>query len=217
MNPVPNGVEVLLQYAKTRAARSSIDTESQTPPQLQEPSTQCIDVALRGSFFSIHIAVKYALGLDRPSSTSTGKFSKSIILISSTAGYRYLPSKPDYTASKFAIRGVFKCLRQSLPKISENGGVRLNLTAPFFLETPMTAPLLPQMKKAGIKMGKMGDLTDAVAILAADPTINGRAIAVTADGVKDLCDDSAGFEGGREIGELMKEGWLSIGPSATLS
>lgn len=81
----------------------------------------------------------------------------------------------------------------------------------------MTTRLLPQLEKAGVKLGKMEDLSHAVGILATEQTINGRAIAVTAEGLRDLCDDSAGFEGGREIGELMKEGWLVIGPSATLS
>lgn len=57
-----------------------------------------------------------------------------IVIISSLAGIRGLPSCPAYSASKAAVRFYGQALRGSLMKF----GVKVNVVCPGYIKTPMT-------------------------------------------------------------------------------
>lgn len=54
---------------------------------------------------------------------------KALILTASLAGYLELPGSPQYTASKFAVRGMMRSL--GLTNGGGKGGVRVNALAPW--------------------------------------------------------------------------------------
>lgn len=57
-----------------------------------------------------------------------------IVIISSLAGFRGLPSCPAYSASKAAVRVYGQALRGSLAKF----GIKVNVVCPGYIKTPMT-------------------------------------------------------------------------------
>lgn len=58
-----------------------------------------------------------------------------IVLVSSLAGFRGLPSSPAYSASKSAVRVYGEALRGNLAPL----GIEVNLICPGYIKTPMTA------------------------------------------------------------------------------
>lgn len=168
---------------------------------IQPPSSICLDINLLGSMYSVHLAVKYAMGLHHTSATKTTTTSKSIILIGSYAGYNFNPNKPDYTAAKWGVRGLLRCFRTDL---AQKHNIRMNMLAPCFIPTPMTHSRVPMLEKQGFRMGKLVDAVEVVWKMAVDTEMNGRAVTVGVDGTMDLGDDLGGNEG-------VSRGWRGLG------
>ncbi|CAI4212778.1 unnamed protein product [Parascedosporium putredinis] len=103
------------------------------------------DVNLTGAAYTVHLALfwlqKNEPGRDR-----------AILLIGSIAGLIPLVGSAQYTASKHAITGLFRCLRGT----SYRKGIRVNMLCPYFLE----------------------DVVDAGTRLVADDKIYGRGLVV---------------------------------------
>lgn len=57
-----------------------------------------------------------------------------IVLVSSLAGFRGLPSSPSYSASKSAVRVYGEALRGNLAGL----GIAVNVVCPGYIKTPMT-------------------------------------------------------------------------------
>jgi NAD(P)-dependent dehydrogenase (short-subunit alcohol dehydrogenase family) len=144
---------------------SSPDDLLERPEQIQSPSTLCLDVGLTGCMNSAYLGVKYAMGLN-----SKQHEDKCVILLGSLAGFSSIAQSPDYTAIKWGVRGVFRCLRESLPAM----GARANLLAPYFIETPMTSPFVGMLKSRGVRLAEMDMVMKAIARMAADPRMNGK-------------------------------------------
>ncbi len=147
-------------------------TPNDEPPSLDrdppEPSVKTMDVNLAGVFYTTKLALHY-FQLKGPSE-STDQGRKNIILISSLAGYVELPYLGDYQASKFGVRGLFKALRNNLGPM----GIRMNLVAPWFVQTPMTKDIGPMVEERGVELAKMETAVDAVVRCATDDSISGK-------------------------------------------
>lgn len=181
---------------------------------IQPPSSMCLDINLMGSMYSLHLAVKYAMGLHHLTTPSTTPNpSKSIILIGSYAGFNFNLNKPDYTAAKWGIRGLFRSSRIELAKTYN---IRVNMLAPCFIPTPMTQSRVPMLEKQGFQMGKLEDAVEVVWRMAVDKGMNGRAVGIGKDGIIDLGDDLGGNEGGDSRLEGIRRGMWRVPGSATL-
>jgi len=96
----------------------------------------------------------------------------SLIHIGSQMGHVGGPGRTLYCASKWALEGFSKALALDLA----SAGIRSNIIAPTFIETPLTAPFLadPAFRAsvlAKIKFGRIGQVEDmmgAVVYLASD-------------------------------------------------
>ena len=95
---------------------------------------------------------------------------KSIILISSLAAYIELPWLGDYQASKYGVRGLFKALRNNVGAM----GVRMNLIAPWFVQTAMTKDIGPKLEERGLVLAKKETVVEAVMRCATDEGISGK-------------------------------------------
>jgi 5'-hydroxyaverantin dehydrogenase len=80
---------------------------------------------------------------------STGE-KKSIVMISSLAGYVDHPNNTAYGVSKFGVRRLWRSLRSRAPELD----VRTNLIAPWFVDTPTVADMKSGLEKAGVQWGK---------------------------------------------------------------
>ena len=111
--------------------------------------------------------------------------------------------------SKFGVRGLFYGIRDRAAAASPP--VRLNLVAPWFIPTAMTAQEEFMASEAGAMMKAMGTaqldgVVRAVAHFSAHEDAHGRAAGVFPRGVYDLGDD---LEGGF-AGERTQQGMLDI-------
>ena len=93
-----------------------------------------------------------------------------IITVGSVVGLSGNPGQANYTAAKAGVVGFSKSLAQEVA----SRGVTVNVVAPGFIETDMTAALPDLVKQEMLKripakrMGQADDVANAVAFLASD-------------------------------------------------
>ena len=85
----------------------------------------------------------------------------SIVNISSTAGQSGLPGQSNYSAAKAGIIGASKSLALEVA----GRGIRVNVVAPGFIETEMTAKLPIAEITAGIPMKRMGSPEEVASVV----------------------------------------------------
>lgn len=128
-----------------------------------------LDVNLKGTYYTAKLAQHYFALPPSDPSTAAGGPRKSLILISSLAGYLELDAA-DYTASKWAVRGLFRSIRQPMKGL----GYRVNLIAPWVMDTPMSKPLADICRQNGVPVGNAQDVADAVVRCAVDDDLYGE-------------------------------------------
>ena len=144
------------------------------------------------------------MGLHAPAPADSTAPKKAIILIGSLAGYSGAELSTEYTVAKWGIRGLLRGARKQLASLN----VRLNLVAPFFVDTPLTAHLVPTFKEMGVALAALAQVTEAVARLATDESAWGRSVVVMPEGLMDAGDDTRGAQGGKVLtAEGMGEQW----------
>lgn len=200
-------IDVVVPNAGICAEQNLFDIIPTGAPNLEdeppEPGYSTMDVNLKGVYYSCYLALHY-FRLNRDSS-----FATSLILIASLAGYVGFPSSATYSMSKFGVRGLFYGTRDRAAAF--NPPVRVNLVAPWFIPTAMTADEMFMASEAGVMMKAMGSaqldgVVQAVMHFSADETAHGRAAGIFPQGVHDLGDD---LEGGF-AGQRTQQGMLDI-------
>lgn len=122
-----------------------------------------LDLNLKSAFFVSQAAVKRMI---------EGKIAGALIHIGSQMGHVGGQNRSIYCASKWALEGMSKAFALDLA----DHGIRSNVIAPTFIETPMTKPFFEdktfrESVLSKIKIGRLGkieDLMGAVVFLASD-------------------------------------------------
>ncbi|KIX02743.1 uncharacterized protein Z518_08685 [Rhinocladiella mackenziei CBS 650.93] len=168
-----------------------------------EPPMRAVQVNLCGVYKNAWLALYY---MRLPSQVeTTNPPSKSLIFISSFAGYADMPSNTDYNTSKFGVRGIFRGLRHTTTSMN----VRTNLIAPLWINTPILQPKLAQLAALGVKPGagltfaSIDHVVNAVTKSATDETVSKRVFFVVPEGFIDAGDDEAGGW----AADCMREQW----------
>ncbi|KAF2490287.1 NAD(P)-binding protein [Lophium mytilinum] len=123
-----------------------------------------------------------------------------LILVASLVAYLDFPVMASYTSSKYAARGLFRVIR---PLLSAKG-IRVNLIAPWIIETPLVTDLVKLFTLIGAPPGQVQQVVDAALLFADDKTVNGRAIATGPKRNLDLGDDIANGDGGKIMAEYFE-------------
>ena len=152
--------------------------EDEEPPSLEKdpPPPRLSDLVLnvnaKGVFYTTKLAQHYfALPPSSPplpQTNTTKEPRKCLVVVSSLAGYLEL-ADADYTAAKWAVRGLFRSTRSQM----EDLGYRINLIAPWVMDTPMAHGLAELCRKQGFPVGDANDVAKAVIRCAADDAIRG--------------------------------------------
>jgi len=159
------------------------------------PTHKAIDINLTGEWYSTYLSFHYMQLKPQTNGVATGPnggFKKSIVMISSLAGYVDYPNNSAYAAGKFGVRGLWRSIRSRAPEL----GVRTNLIAPWFVDTPMVADMKAGLEKAGVKWGQgftwapADHVVEAATKCAVEEDIDGRAFAIMPEGYYDLNDDT---------------------------
>lgn len=136
-----------------------------------------IDLNVKSAFFVAQNSVKRMIAQN---------VRGSLIHIGSQMGHVGGPNRSLYCASKWAIEGMSKAFALDLA----DKGIRSNVIAPTFIETPMTKPFFedPAFKAsvlAKIKLGRIGrveDLMGAALFLATDASALVTGTSIVVDG-----------------------------------
>ena len=134
-----------------------------------------LDLNLKAALFVAQAVARGLLEAKRPGS---------IVNVSSQMGLTGAGGRSLYSASKFALEGLTKCMAIDLAA----HGIRVNTICPTWIETAMTVPLLddPQTREwvlGKIKLGRLGrmeELSGALLLLASDAStlITGSSLVV---------------------------------------
>ena len=170
----------------------------QTAPKA--PDSRSIQISIVGSLYTVAAVRKFAMGLHRPHSEVGDK---SITLVASMAGYTGFAPQSDYASSKWGVRGLFRSLLND--QTSATCPVRINLLAPYFVATPLSAHIIPKLQEVGVKLAEMNDVRDAALRLICDKSIRGRAVSIWEGGPVDLGDDLGGDYGSHVIRSKFDE------------
>lgn len=161
------------------------DLDRDRPP---EPGFKVLDVNLTGVMYTVHLALFWlarnsplkmgengygVAGNNGEAGTTTPPRDRHILLIGSVAGIMPLVGAAQYTASKHAVTGLFRCLRGT----AFQRGIRVNMICPCFVDTNMLANAV-MLGLAGGGLGELSDVVDAGTRFLADESIAGRAVVV---------------------------------------
>lgn len=139
----------------------------------RRPSIRNIEVNLVGSYYTSWLGLYY---LRVPGSQPDQSSDKSLLFCASIGAYMDSPRASTYPASKFGVRGLFRSTRAQTQQL----GVRCNLLAPWFFDTPLIAPIKHAMAARGIDMGTVLSFTTVEACVetatycAATPGLHGE-------------------------------------------
>ncbi|KAL4772944.1 hypothetical protein BDW60DRAFT_216162 [Aspergillus nidulans var. acristatus] len=132
---------------------------------------------------------------------------RSIILISSVAGFKESPGLFVYQASKHGVIGLMRALRLYLHGPASAHNIRVNCICPWMTTTVMVKGIQDGWIKAGLPMNSPMDVARITAAVLGDATLNGTSMYV---------------EGGRawEIEanlDRLEPAWLGEEPSKSLA
>jgi 5'-hydroxyaverantin dehydrogenase len=203
---MPNAGVVAETNLFDMAAERSPSLEGPPPP---EPNFSGCDINLHAVYNTCYLAMHYfSLGRD-----ATDTYNPSLVLISSLAGYVGYPSSSTYSMSKFGVRGLFYGIRDRASR--ETPPVRVNLVAPWYIETAMTKDETFRSSEAGMLMQIIGfapieRVVAAVLQFAADQQLHGRAAGIFPMANEDLGDDLEGMFGGQVTQKHMKDVMVKV-------
>jgi 5'-hydroxyaverantin dehydrogenase len=144
------------------ADEPAVSLESDPPA----PNLVALKVNSIGSFYTAKLAQLY---LKMPKSGPSSE-PPSLILIASLAAYFDIPLMSSYTSSKYAVRGLFRSIR---PLFADRG-IRVNLIAPWIMETPLVVEWLKMFDAVGAPQGDSKQVVTAALRFADDKTVNGE-------------------------------------------
>ena len=160
--------DVLLNNAGTNRIRAITEVT-------EEDYDAVLDLNLKAALFVAQAVAKGLLDAKRPGS---------IINVSSQMGLTGAAGRSLYSASKFALEGLSKCMAIDLAP----HGIRVNTICPTWIETALTRPLLDDAATRDwvlgkIKLGRLGrmeELSGALLLLASDAStlITGSSLVV---------------------------------------
>ena len=100
-----------------------------------------------------------------------------LILVGSGAAYLDCPRGPQYSATKYAMRGIMHSLRRT----AFYYGSRINMISPWYVRTKiLTNDDFDAVEKAGVQLATTEDAGQCLLRLLSDTGINGRSLFVSA-------------------------------------
>ena len=149
-----------------------------TPAMLEDTTAESFDRHYRVNQYGPFLGMKAVLA---PMKAAGGG---SIVNISSVAGMRGFPGMIAYAGSKWALRGMTKCVAREVAPFK----IRVNSIHPGLVDTPMLNDHDPEALKqfeAAVPLGRMAttaDIVEIVVYLAGDLSSNMTGAELVTDG-----------------------------------
>jgi NAD(P)-dependent dehydrogenase (short-subunit alcohol dehydrogenase family) len=100
-----------------------------------------------------------------------------LVLIGSGAAYLDCPRGPQYSAAKYATRGIMHALRRT----TRFYGSRVNMISPWYVRTKILSEAdFNDVEKAGVQLATLEDGGQCLLRILSDGSINGRSLFLSA-------------------------------------
>ncbi|KAL4922633.1 putative 3-hydroxyacyl-CoA dehydrogenase [Aspergillus aurantiobrunneus] len=143
----------------------------ETIRQNSPPTTKVMDVNLLGCLYFARIASVY-LRQNRPDPKSD----RSILLVSSVAGFKESPGLFVYQAAKHGVLGLMRALRLYL--CAPAHGIRVNCICPWMTATAIIKGVQDGWMEAGLPLNSPMDVAKVSAAVLGDVSLNGTSMYV---------------------------------------
>ncbi|PNP76627.1 hypothetical protein FNYG_10046 [Fusarium nygamai] len=151
----------------------TFDGKDQEP---KKPDLQIIDVNLTGALYAAKLAMHYFVS-QNGTEVNEEQEDTCLILISSGAGFLDVPRSPEYSSTKWAVRGIMHALRRT----AFYYGSRVNVIAPWYIRTGiLPKDQFDQVEKSGVEFATAEDAGECALKILSDTNINGRTLFVCA-------------------------------------
>ncbi|CAN9337128.1 unnamed protein product [Alternaria sp. RS040] len=142
----------------------------------KKPNLDIIDVNLNGALYTCKLAMHYFM-TQNGTSPNSSQTDTCLILIGSGAAYLDCPRGPQYSASKYAMRGIMHSLRRT----AYYYGSRINMISPWYVRTKiLTDNDFDAVEKAGVQLATTEDAGQCLLRILSDGSINGRSLFISA-------------------------------------
>lgn len=211
----PNG---RIAYVVANAGIHRPDEVFEQPHPDQEPAKPdltIVDINIKGPLYTAKLAAHYFIR-QNGSTPTLGQEDTCLILIGSGAAFLDCPRAPQYSASKWAMRGIMHSLRRT----TYYYGSRVNVISPWYVRTKiLPEKTFDHVSKVGVQFASAEDAGQCLLRILSDPSVNGHSFFVTARkwasrGYVDL--DLEDYPGNALLGEVQEEQMLSAPVSAGL-
>jgi 5'-hydroxyaverantin dehydrogenase len=202
-------IDIVIPNAGVVAEKNLFDMVPESAPSLDtppppEPGYTGCDINLQGVYNTCYLAMHYFRLPRDPADT----YKPSILLIASLAGYVGFPYSCTYSMSKFGVRGLFYGMRDRA--LQETPSVRINLVAPWYVDTAMVKALPALKGDLGFLIDVMGyapmdRVISAVIQFCAKEQLHGRAAGIFPMANEDLGDDLEGAYSGIVLQKHMND------------
>lgn len=162
-------------FRQTTRQSSNHDIETDENGEPLQPDLKILDTNLVGCLYTTKLALHHFARQDEAPSAgaATTTADRCLILMSSIAGYCEQPGAPVYGASKHGIRGVM----QSLRRTAHQRGVRVNLLAPWYIDTPaIPRTSIEPLTSKGVRWARTEDAAQAAVHVAFDGRLHGELV-----------------------------------------
>jgi len=148
-------------------ASSGLEDATEDPTK---PDLRILNINLTGVLYTTKIAMNYF----RLQPEAPGR-DRCFIFKGSIAGLIDQPGSWQYSASKFALRGLMRSMRHT----TWQSGIRVNYVGPFYTKTDIISQaVIDRLEAKGVKFSLKEDCAAAMLKIATDKTINGHSLAI---------------------------------------
>ncbi|OBS22584.1 hypothetical protein FPOA_08920 [Fusarium poae] len=142
----------------------------------QKPDLQIIDVNLKGSLYTAKLAMYYFVS-QNGTQPHKDQEDTCLILVSSGAGFVDVPRAPEYSSTKWAVRGIMHALRRT----AFYYGSRVNAIAPWYIRTSiLSKEQFDEVGSSGVELATCEDAGECALRILSDSSFNGRTLFVCA-------------------------------------
>ncbi|PWY91645.1 putative short chain dehydrogenase/ reductase [Aspergillus sclerotioniger CBS 115572] len=193
-----------ISYVVANAGIHRPDEVFQYEQEPKKPDLSIIDTNIHGPLYTAKLAAHYFIRQNGQTPTPEQE-DTCLVLIGSGAAFLDCPRGPQYSASKWAMRGIMHSLRRT----THYYGSRVNVISPWYVKTNiLSEEAFNHVTSVGVQFAEAEDAGQCLLRILSDTTINGHSLFVAArkwakKGYMDL--DLDDYPGDELVGEIQEE------------
>ncbi|CAG7944830.1 unnamed protein product [Penicillium nalgiovense] len=141
----------------------------------EEPNLSIINVNIKGVLYTAKLAAHYFIR-QNGTEASEKQEDSSLVLVGSGAAFLDCPRSPQYSASKWAMRGIMHSLRRT----AHFYGSRVNIISPWYVKTNiLSEDVFNHVSNVGVEFAKAEDAGQCLLRILGDVNIDGHSLFVS--------------------------------------